>query len=455
MAFRTISFENDIFQNGWKKERFGPDSNCNLGTVTYNGVDDIVEHDMEALNLSSDCPDQNTSYVSFGKYNLMYPSSENVIEWNEFVDNIFTQTNSVIKHDHYFFCNAEKVSNLETGYFVRVVDEREMEIGKLENGTETILRHFNIDLPTIRTFQLQYKFDDARKNATLRLRIIDSNDDILRTEQVIDTSPFDRLEPDKADPGYLNVVHYDEINNINSNPFYNDNDEEFYHYEIWGVTVVEQLSNIIQDLTKDGRFYEKNSSLAVDLKWSNLGSNVTDSLEEVVLRRRENTFPKDHTDGTEIKRITSPVLGNEVIATDNSIDKNKEYYYAVFVKFDGSWTDKVRRYKNAIIVDTSNIPPIRIVDNFTADSISNSFAQIGWSNPNDEQLDQYRVVRRKDGFPEDHDDGDVVVDEQNPEPGNFVNKNDFSIQPGNFYYYAVFTKRTAGDIWNDKVIFSG
>lgn len=453
MALRTINFSSDPFNNRWKKDSNAEGENCELGTTNYNGGDDVVEHNMDALNLDQECPDPNTSQVSFGKYNLMYPSSENAIEWSEHLENIFTSNTTVISHDHYFFCNTDQISNLERGYFVRVIDEQEVEIGKLEAGSETIFKNFSMDLPAIRKFQLQYKFDSVNREATMRLRIINNQDNILKTIQVTDSNPADRLEPYKADPGYLNVVNYRDINNVNSNPFLDD--EEYYDYELWELTVVEQLSDIVEDLSKDGRFYENNSNLAVDLIWRNLDSTVTNNLEEVSLRRKKNTFPKDHTDGTEIKNLSNPTVGEEVVVTDDSIQKNEEYFYVVFVKYDGSWVDKVRQYKNARIIDTSDIPPVKSVDNFNASSLSSTLAQLGWTNPFDDQLDEYRIVRRSDGFPEDYQDGEIVAEEQNPQPGNFVNKYDSGLEPNSFYYYAVFVKRSAGDVWNNQVIFSG
>jgi hypothetical protein len=72
-------------------------------------------------------------------------------------------------------------------------------------------------------------------------------------------------------------------------------------------------------------------------KWTNPIRNLT----EIILVRRENRFPQDHTDGQEIYRNTLPDAGEPDQYEDTSLDSEKQYYYGVFGKSPaGYWNDK-------------------------------------------------------------------------------------------------------------------
>jgi hypothetical protein len=69
-------------------------------------------------------------------------------------------------------------------------------------------------------------------------------------------------------------------------------------------------------------------------------TNPEDNLSEVLVRKRLDRFPQNHTDGTEVVRLTSPTEGSPESYTDSGLQPNEQYYYGIFVKApSGFWND--------------------------------------------------------------------------------------------------------------------
>lgn len=95
--------------------------------------------------------------------------------------------------------------------------------------------------------------------------------------------------------------------------------------------VVRDVPEMIKDLQLFPSINE------IEIAWTNPPSN----LSEVLLIRRTDRLPYNHTDtGTEVHRITSPNPGERVEITDSGLDNDKEYFYGVFGKSPaGFWND--------------------------------------------------------------------------------------------------------------------
>jgi hypothetical protein len=449
MSVSRVKFETSPFDIGWVKSDQTLDGSCSIGNVNYIDSDNTVQHVMNSSGIGGSCPSENSSNHSFGKYNLMYPSDTNKLIIEETVNtDTVNSSSSTVLHDHYFFANTDKIENLSTGYFIRIKNNNKMLFGKIENGSETILKTFNnLTVKNYRRIEMTYRYQSGEAN--FRLVVEDTGGTRLMDSRFNDSDPIDKLLPDNADPGYLNAVQYKDITNPNSGSFITGSED--YNYEIYNITVVEERLQIVQDFRRRNRFYTKNNGIAIDLSWT----NILEDLEDVVVQRKKNTFPRDYQDGTRIYADSSPISNNEIMISDSPLSDETIYFYAVFSKFFGSWNNVVRKDKNAIVVDTSEIPPIKAIDDFRASDGESIKSDLSWSNPDDEQLGLVRVVRKESGFPSNHQDGQVVYEKSNPEPDNLVEYIDTGLNRNDFYYYVVFVRRTAGSVWNDKVIFSG
>ena len=446
MTISRIKFTENPFNIGWKKSERVLSTSCLLGEISYDDSDDKVLHTMDSSDLDEICPTTNSSKHAFGKYNLMYPSDTNklIVEESASLNN---GSESNVFHSHYFFANTEIIDKLETAYFFRVKNNNKIVFGKMENGAETIFKEFtNFIVPNYRRLEITYSFDGSEAN--FRLVVEDSAGNRLLDNRFTDSNPIENLQPNNADPGYLNAVHYENITNPNNSQF--TSGSETYNYEIYQIVVVEERLQIVQDLRRTGRFYVKNGGLAINLSWT----NILENLDAVVVQRKKDTFPRDHNNGTTVYSNNSPISNEEITISDSPLQKDTSYFYAVFSKFFGSWNDAVRKDKNATIVDTSEIPPIEIIDDFRASDGESIKSALSWSNPDDNQLGLVRVVRKQGGFPDDHEDGEIVFEKTDPQPDNLIEHIDKGLRRNEFYYYAVFTRRTAGEVWNDKVIFS-
>jgi len=98
---------------------------------------------------------------------------------------------------------------------------------------------------------------------------------------------------------------------------------------------------------------------------------------------------------------------------------------------------------------TDTAPPALIQD-FSASDGEDGQSTLSWTNPPDNDLAEV-VVRRTDGYPSDHTDGDLVYQDTSPTPGASVEHVDTGLANGTTYYYAVFSRDTTGN-WNDQVV---
>lgn len=85
-------------------------------------------------------------------------------------------------------------------------------------------------------------------------------------------------------------------------------------------------------------------------------------LAQVIVRRRINTWPVDHTEGTLVYQDSTPTPGAAVEHADTDLISGQIYYYALFSEDSaGNWNDTVQEGKNAARVETAiveqNHPP--------------------------------------------------------------------------------------------------
>lgn len=80
------------------------------------------------------------------------------------------------------------------------------------------------------------------------------------------------------------------------------------------------------------------------LTWTNPSDN---DLAEVLVRRKADGYPADHTDGDLVYQDTSPTPGAEITHVDVGLANDTTYYYAVFSRDQtGNWNDQVVEGKN-------------------------------------------------------------------------------------------------------------
>ena len=95
--------------------------------------------------------------------------------------------------------------------------------------------------------------------------------------------------------------------------------------------------------------------------------------------------------------------------------------------------------------------PPSLIQDFTASDGEDGQSTLRWTNPPDGDLARVVVRRKTDGYPSDHTDGDLVYNNTSPTPGASVEYTDMGLTSGVTYYYAVFSRDTAGN-WNDEVV---
>jgi MYXO-CTERM domain-containing protein len=89
------------------------------------------------------------------------------------------------------------------------------------------------------------------------------------------------------------------------------------------------------------------------------------------------------------------------------------------------------------------------ITDFVVDAQDSVHATLSWTNPGHRPLEEIRVVRRTDRFPEAWDDGDVAWQDEDPELGEEVEVEDENGYAG-VTYYAVFA--SDGEDWLSWVV---
>lgn len=84
----------------------------------------------------------------------------------------------------------------------------------------------------------------------------------------------------------------------------------------------------------------KRPNFTAEISWTN--PNISD-LSEVIIRRKTDDYPSDHTDGEAVLRSTSPNSSQADSTVDDEILPNTKYFYAIFPKrgAGGLWNDEV------------------------------------------------------------------------------------------------------------------
>jgi len=82
--------------------------------------------------------------------------------------------------------------------------------------------------------------------------------------------------------------------------------------------------------------------------------------------------------------------------------------------------------------------------------MENRRTTLRWTNPSDSDLAEVIVLRKMGEFPDNHMDGDVTYRSTSPAPGDHVEYVDTWVVNGRVYFYAVFSRDSAGN-WNDMV----
>jgi len=113
--------------------------------------------------------------------------------------------------------------------------------------------------------------------------------------------------------------------------------------------IIKLESEQIIDTTPPSSITDFNASDGEDGQSTLTWTNPPDAdLAEVVVRRKTDGYPADHTDGDLIYQDTSPASGHAVSYTDTGLANGTTYYYAVFSRdAAGNWNDTVQPGKNA------------------------------------------------------------------------------------------------------------
>ncbi|MBC7097582.1 PD40 domain-containing protein, partial [Candidatus Bipolaricaulota bacterium] len=169
-------------------------------------------------------------------------------------------------------------------------------------------------------------------------------------------------------------------------------------------------------------------------------------------------------DGTEKTNLTNNPNGNDAypvfspdgrkVAFVSDRDGNWEVY---IMNADGSnqarltYTPQDELEVAFIGMPTVDFVPPALIQNFTASDGENGQSRLAWTNPPDDDLAEVVVRRKTESYPSDHTDGELVYDNAALTPGVAVEYVDTGLANGTTYYYAVFSRDTAGN-WNDQVV---
>jgi uncharacterized repeat protein (TIGR01451 family) len=115
-------------------------------------------------------------------------------------------------------------------------------------------------------------------------------------------------------------------------------------------------------------------------------------------------------------------------------------YPSVYDLSDGDFT----------IVKAADTTPPALVTDFSASDGENEQSTLTWTNPADPDLAEVIVRRKTNEYPINHTDGILVYQDTSPVPGQVQSYTDTGLTNGTTYYYAIFSRDTAGN-WNDTV----
>ncbi len=112
----------------------------------------------------------------------------------------------------------------------------------------------------------------------------------------------------------------------------------------YGVTVLELVPPTPPALISDFDVSDMEDSQAT-MSWTN--PSDTD-LAQVLVTRKTDSYPSDHTDGTTVYDDTSPTPGASINTVNTPLTNGITYYYAVFSRnTDNLWNDTVQPGSNA------------------------------------------------------------------------------------------------------------
>ena len=103
-----------------------------------------------------------------------------------------------------------------------------------------------------------------------------------------------------------------------------------------------------------------------------------------------------------------------------------------------------------VLVESLDTTPPSLVTDFRASDGEEGQCTLTWTNPSDSDLAEVVVKRTTDSYPNGHTDGITVYQDLNPSPNEYITYTDTDVESGVTYYYAVFSKDSAGN-WNDQV----
>ncbi len=118
---------------------------------------------------------------------------------------------------------------------------------------------------------------------------------------------------------------------------------------------------------------------------------------------------------------------------------------------DPWWGDPTCNVCIKAIVGPAAAPtPPALVTNFSASDGDDAQSALSWKNPSDSDLAQVVVQRKTGSYPTSHTNGTTVYNNASPTPGATATYSNTGLANGTTYYYAVFSRDSAGS-WNDTV----
>ena len=121
--------------------------------------------------------------------------------------------------------------------------------------------------------------------------------------------------------------------------------------------------------------------------------------------------------------------------------------FGVFASDDGD-LESGWHYDDTKASFTTDTTTPALIQDFTASNGEDRQSTLTWTNPADSDLDQVIVKRKTTGYPTSHTDGETRLTIDSAIPSHAETYTDEGLTNGQTYYYAVFSKDSAGN-WND------